>query len=64
MYNIAIIGAGVSGITTAYIIQQELKSFVNVTIFTKDVSPNTTGDVAAGVISPYVWDNMVEDEAA
>lgn len=63
MYNVVIIGAGISGLTTAYAIQQALQAKVSVTILAKDFSPNTTGDVAAGVLTPYLWDDMVEEDA-
>lgn len=63
MYNVVIIGAGISGLTTAYTIQETFKSAVSLTIFAKDFTPNTTGNVAAGVITPYCWDDMLEEDA-
>lgn len=62
MYNVAIVGAGIVGLTTAFTIQEKFGSAISVTVFAETFTPNTTGDVAAGVLSPYVWDNMsVED---
>lgn len=62
MYRIAVIGAGVVGLSTAYVLQEKLGNAANVTVFAEHVSPNTTGDVAAGVLAPYVWDNMSLDD--
>lgn len=56
MYEVAVIGCGVVGLTSALAIQERLKN-VKVTIFTKDVSPNTTGDIAAGHWTPYLVGN-------
>ncbi|XP_018570574.1 D-aspartate oxidase [Anoplophora glabripennis] len=53
MYEIAVIGCGVIGLTSALSIQERLKN-VKVTIFTRDKSPNTTGDIAAGYWEPYM----------
>lgn len=61
-YKVAVVGAGVVGLTTAYTLQQKFGHVLNVSIFAENVSPNTTGDVAAGVLSPYVWDNMSVDD--
>lgn len=62
MYSVAVVGAGVVGLTTAYILQEKLGNALNISIFAENVSPNTTGDVAAGVLAPYVWDNMCVDD--
>lgn len=62
MYNVVVVGAGIVGLTTAYIIQQKFGSRVNVTVYAENFSPNTTGDVAAGVLAPYVWDKMCADD--
>lgn len=62
MYNVAVVGAGIVGLTTVFMIQEKFKSAVSVTVFAEAFTPNTTGDVAAGVLSPYVWDNMSIDD--
>lgn len=62
MYNIAVIGCGVIGLTSALAIQKRLGPSVKVTIFTEALSPNTTGDVAAGLWLPYlIQDTPKED---
>lgn len=62
MYSVAVVGAGIVGLTTAFTIQKRLGSAVNVTVFAENFTPNTTSDVAAGVLSPYIWDNMSLDD--
>ncbi|KAJ8922050.1 hypothetical protein NQ315_008691 [Exocentrus adspersus] len=54
MYEVAVIGCGVIGLTSALAIQKRLGNNARVTIFTKDTSPNTTGDIAAGYWKPYL----------
>lgn len=62
MCNIAVVGAGIVGLTTAFTLKEKLGNAVNIAVFAEKKSPNTTGDVAAGVLAPYVWDSMrVED---
>lgn len=62
MYKIAVVGAGVIGLTTAVTVQEKLGSAAAVTIFTENVSPNTTGDVSAGLWTPYLMqDTNPED---
>lgn len=51
--KIAIIGAGVIGITTAARLQERFGRDVTITIFSDEFSPNTTGDIAAGIWGPY-----------
>uniref|UniRef100_H2YNG4 D-aspartate oxidase n=1 Tax=Ciona savignyi TaxID=51511 RepID=H2YNG4_CIOSA len=51
-HNIAVIGAGVIGLSTAYKILQDIPG-CKVTIFYAESSPNTTGDISAGFIYPY-----------
>ncbi|CAH1984968.1 unnamed protein product [Acanthoscelides obtectus] len=60
--KIAIIGCGAIGITTALKIQERLKSKVDVTIFSKDFSPNLTSDVAAGLWEPYLLELTPEEK--
>lgn len=64
MYNVAVIGCGVIGLTSALEIQKVFGSSVKITIYTKDLSPNTTGDVAAGLIEPYLMENTPQDKIA
>ncbi|KAB0791982.1 hypothetical protein PPYR_08685 [Photinus pyralis] len=49
MYNIAILGGGVIGLTTAAVLQDRLSSTANITVYADRLSPNTTGDVSAGL---------------
>nr|BAN78701.1 D-amino acid oxidase [Dugesia ryukyuensis] len=51
--HIAVIGAGINGISVAVNLLETLPG-VKVTIFTHNVTPNTTGDVAAGLFRPYL----------
>nr|CAI5869476.1 unnamed protein product [Callosobruchus analis] len=53
-YKIAVIGCGAIGITTAVEIQDRLRDGRQVTIFSKDFSPNLTSDIAAGLWEPYL----------
>lgn len=53
MSKIAIIGGGVIGLSTAVEIQRDVKS-ADIIIFAEKLSPNTTGDVSAGLWSPYL----------
>lgn len=61
MYSVAVIGAGIVGLTTAFTLQEKFGKALNVTVYAENFTPNTTSDVAAGVLSPYVWDNMSAD---
>ena len=50
--TICIVGAGISGLSTAVFLQQSgVKA--DVTITADKFSPNTTSDVAAGIWIPY-----------
>nr|XP_022907853.1 D-aspartate oxidase-like [Onthophagus taurus] len=60
--KIAVIGAGVIGLTTALKIQKEFGENIDVTIYTADKSPNTTGDVSAGLWTPYLLQDTPEDK--
>lgn len=51
--RIAIIGAGVIGTTTAARLIEQFGNTVSITLFSDQFSPNTTGDVAAGLWGPY-----------
>lgn len=50
--RIAIIGAGVIGTTTAARLQEQFGNDVSITIFSEKFSPETTGDIAAGLWGP------------
>jgi len=58
MSNIAVIGAGVNGVSSAIKILEhyktEAKTPIRVTILSEDFSPNTTGDGSAGLWGPYL----------
>lgn len=56
---IAIIGAGVMGLTTAHILKD---LGYEVTVYARDFVPNTTSNKAAGVWSPHFGSNFVNKE--
>ncbi|XP_066248646.1 D-amino-acid oxidase [Euwallacea similis] len=61
MSNVAVIGCGVIGLTSALEIQRKIEN-VKVTIFADKFSPNTTSDIAAGLWEPYLLaENSEED---
>lgn len=62
MSKIAVIGAGVIGLATAVAIQEKLGSNVAVSIFAENVSPNTTGDLSAGLWTPYLMKDTPKDK--
>lgn len=51
--QVAIIGAGVIGATTALRLQEQFGNAVSITIFSDEFSPNTTSDISAGLWGPY-----------
>lgn len=53
--HIAIIGAGVCGATAAYRLQEYFGDSVSITIFSDKFSPNTTGDISAGLWGPVFF---------
>lgn len=61
MYNIAVIGGGVIGVTTAIQIQKDVPT-AKVTIFAEKLSPNTTGDISAGFWTPYLLEKTPESD--
>lgn len=61
MSRIAVIGCGVIGLSTAIEIQKEIQQS-EITIFTEELSPNTTGDVSAGFWTPYLLQNTPIDD--
>jgi len=56
MASVAIVGAGISGVTTALAILEKDPT-VKVTVFADDFTPCTTSDGAAGLIMPYTMAN-------
>ena len=60
MVKVAVIGAGVIGLSTAYILKSENPS-IDVYIIADLTSPNTCSDVAAGLWEPYVMRDTPED---
>ncbi|CAL2042287.1 hypothetical protein CAEBREN_30974 [Caenorhabditis brenneri] len=56
--KIAVIGAGINGVSSALAIQEKIPN-AEVTIISEKFSPNTTSDVAAGLIEPYLCDDDV-----
>ncbi|ULT97850.1 hypothetical protein L3Y34_005588 [Caenorhabditis briggsae] len=59
MPRICVLGAGIMGVSTALAIQERIPDSV-VTIIAEKFSPNTTSDVAAGLIEPYLCDDDVD----
>lgn len=53
MVKVVIIGAGIMGLSTAYLLKKS-HTEVEVTIIAKSFSPNTTSDGAAGFWEPYL----------
>lgn len=52
MVKIVIIGAGIAGTSTAYLLKKSHPN-ADVTIIAKSFSPNTTSDGAAGLWEPF-----------
>jgi D-amino-acid oxidase len=53
MIKIAVVGAGIMGLSSAVRIQEKFPD-AEITIIAEKFSPNTTGDGAAGVWGPYL----------
>ncbi|CAG9764257.1 unnamed protein product [Ceutorhynchus assimilis] len=62
MYNIAVIGCGVIGVTTALEIQKKYGGIAKVTIVADKFSPKTTSDIAAGLWEPYLLAENDEED--
>ncbi|KAL0127821.1 hypothetical protein PUN28_003215 [Cardiocondyla obscurior] len=59
--RVAVVGAGVIGVTSAFAVKSAFPSY-DVKIFANEFSPNTTGDGSAGLWSPYLLgDTSAED---
>jgi glycine/D-amino acid oxidase-like deaminating enzyme len=50
--HVAVIGAGVIGLSTAVLAQERIPG-LHVTIISENFSPHTTGDGSAGLWMPY-----------
>ncbi|XP_077291492.1 D-amino acid oxidase 2 [Arctopsyche grandis] len=61
MKKVLIIGAGVSGLGSAIRIKEKFPDF-KVTIATKDITPNTTGDGSAGLWGPFILGSTPDDK--
>ena len=53
MKQIAVIGAGVNGLSAAVQLLEYFYDTARVTLISEDISPNTTGDGSAGLWGPY-----------
>lgn len=58
--KIAVVGAGVIGLSTALQVQRSIDK-VSVTVFADNFSPDTTGDVSAGLWMPYLLQDTPQD---
>lgn len=61
MAEVAIVGCGIIGMTTAMCLQERYPT-LRLTIFAKETSPNTTSDVAAGFWEPFIVGNTFEEK--
>lgn len=52
--KVAVVGAGVIGLSTALCITETCPS-CSVTVLSDQFSPNTTSDVAAGMLIPHIY---------
>jgi glycine/D-amino acid oxidase-like deaminating enzyme len=50
--HVAVIGAGIVGLSTAVLAQETIPG-LQVTLISEHFSPDTTGDVSAGLWMPY-----------
>lgn len=63
MKKIIVIGAGVNGLSSAVKIAEfYFRQSVQVTLVSEDVSPNTTGDISAGLWGPYLIGSSPEQK--
>ncbi|RZB40693.1 DAO domain containing protein [Asbolus verrucosus] len=62
MFDVAVIGCGVIGLPTALAVQNDLGPRARVVIFTEKLSPYTTGDVAAGLWTPYLLQSTPQNK--
>ena len=57
--RVVVVGAGIIGLPTAVNILEKVGN-TDVTIVSEELTPNTTGDGAAGVWEPYLTGNTPE----
>lgn len=63
MKKIIVLGAGVNGLSSAVKIAEfYFRQNVQVTLVSEDVSPNTTGDISAGLWGPYLIGSSPEQK--
>ncbi|CAL8135315.1 unnamed protein product [Orchesella dallaii] len=62
MVRIAVVGAGIIGLSSAISIQRSFPDVKTITLITEKLSPHTTGDGAAGVWSPYLLGDTPEKD--
>lgn len=58
--KVAVIGAGVNGLSTAVQLVEQLGNKVNVTVLSENFTPYTTGDGSAGLWGPYLCGSTSE----
>ena len=61
MKRVAIVGAGVIGLSSAYHLVTKFKNAVTVTVIAEEFTPNTTSDKAGGFIQPVDFNNASHD---
>jgi len=60
-FKVAIVGAGVTGLSCATVIQERFPD-VALTLFAEKFSPGTTSDGAAGLFAPYLIGDTPAEE--
>lgn len=59
--KVGVVGAGIIGLTSALKILESVDN-VDVTILAESFTPQTTADVAVGLIEPYLIDTKPEEK--
>ena len=62
MKKVVIIGAGINGLCAGWKLAENFENDIDITIVSDTFSPNTTGDVAAGLWGPYLLGNTPESK--
>lgn len=60
--RVAIVGGGVSGLSCAVQILNYFGKDVDLTLFSDKLTPFTTGDISAGVWSPFLCGNTDQEK--
>lgn len=60
MVKVAVVGAGIIGLSSAVCIQRSCPD-LEITLITEKISPHTTSDIAAGVWLPYLLGETPEE---